>query len=95
MQLPLNVVYLSLGFDRLKIQQLDWNWDSNRKGLKRQSATIKTDGENDGKDRVRNGKVLLTHSTIPALKEPVEDDTSHQHRRQIHLYIDVKKRQAA
>lgn len=88
MQLLLNVVYLSLGFDRLKIQQLDWNWDSNRKGLKRQSATIKTDGENDRKDRVRNGKVLLTHSTILALKKPVQDDTSHQRRRQIHLYTD-------
>lgn len=35
-----------------------------------------------------NGKVLLTHSTLHVLKEPVQDDTSHQCRRQIHLYVD-------
>lgn len=45
-------------------------------------------GGNDRKDRVGIGKVLLTHSTLQALKEPVQDDTSHQCRRQIHLYVD-------
>lgn len=45
-------------------------------------------GGNDRMDRVENGKVLLTHSTLEALKESVQDDTSHQCRRQIHLYID-------
>lgn len=94
MQLLLNVVRLSLGLDRLKIQRLEVELGlEQRERFKRQSATIKTDGgENDRKDRVRNGKVLLTHFTLQALKEPVKDDSSHQCRRQIHLYIDNRQK---
>lgn len=36
-------------------------------------------------------KVLLTHFTLQVLEVPVQDDTSHQCRRQIHLYIDWTK----
>lgn len=54
----------------------------------RQSGTIKTDEVNERKHRVGNRKLLLTYSTLQVLKEPVQDDTSHQRRRQIHLYID-------
>lgn len=78
------------------IQQLEVKLRINRKGFKRQSATIKTDGQNDREDLKGNGKVLLTHSTLRVLKEPVQDKTSHQRWRQIHLYRDrATKRQLA
>ena len=32
--------------------------------------------------------MLLTHSPLQVLEVPIQDDTSHQCRRQIHLYID-------
>lgn len=63
-------------------------WDLNRKSFKRQSVTIKNDGGDDRKDRVGNGKVVLTRFTLQVLKESVKDDPSHQCGRQIYLYID-------
>lgn len=66
-------------------------------------AGIETQTEGDSKDKVLQlrlmgrmiertewemEKVLLTHSTLQVLKKPFQDDTSHQCRRQIHLYKD-------
>lgn len=45
-------------------------------------------------EKTRRGieKVSLTHFTPEVLEEPVQDDTSHQRRRQIHLQkFDRKK----
>lgn len=41
--------------------------------------------DDEKKNTVGIWKVLLTHFTPKVLEEPVQDDTSHQRRRQIHL----------
>lgn len=88
MQLPLNVVCLSLGSRQAEnTAARTETWTQTESDSKDKVQQLKLMWANDGKDRVGNGKVLLTHSTLQVLKEPVQDDTSHQRGRQIHLNI--------